>query len=440
MSEERGVNSRIVKIVLLALLAVALIVLLVMYLLDKGALPALDGGTMQFEQTGTIVRYDMDSRAQFHTYKDGGGFFSATKDGIRFIAGDGSEKMNSAYSMASPKLVGKGGVVGVAEPGGLSLYVFDKTGLLYVARPENPILHFSVAANGYACVVTQTGNDYDIFVYNDKGLVSLHGFHADTNVYPVAADVSNDGRILAVSYLDTNGAEINSRIVFSYINKSEAAAYAASNGIYGGSEQNPDRLIGVLRFMEGNQLIAVSDKDIVCYEADNGGRRKWSLTLGNMLDAICLTESNWFAVAYGSRNPNLPGEEPGLCRFYDLDGSPLGEFNAAGKVTQLSLGFSSAIVGSEHQLTALSQSGNTLWTYAATQDLLQVLFLENTNKVLIAGETQAEVLRRAKVRQAADAADSTPFPADVSTPNSSAEPTPLESPAPTDPPTTEEAM
>jgi len=398
MSEEKGVNSRIIRITLLVLLAVAFVVMAVLFIMDNGALPTVGGAPMHFETTNISIRHDMDSHSQIHTYKDGKGFFLASRDGIRFIGSDGLEKMNSTYNMTAPKLIGKGSTAGVAEAGGLQLYVCSADRLLYTVMTDHPILSFSVAANGYSVVITQNGTEYNIIVYNAQGQINHRGVFVDANVYPMAADVSNDGRILAVSYLDTNGGEMNSKIFFSYINKTEAADFAAAEGVFAADNNHPDGLVGILRFMDGNHLIAVSDRSIVCYEADNRAKRKWDIDLGNTLDAVCFSEPTWFAIAYGDRNPNKPGEEPGLSQFFDLNGTVLGEYQSFGRVSKLAMGYNTALICSGRQFTAAAQNGSVLWTYDATYDVSQALFIENTNRLVLAGGTQTEVLHRVRER------------------------------------------
>ena len=400
MAKSKGVSGRAVRIVALVLLGVLLALSICFFVMENGALPVSGTGAMHFEAAGITMRYDMDSYAQIHTYKEGKGFFLASRDGVRFVGSDGLEKMSDTFNMSAPRLIGKAGVIGVAEENGATLYVYNASGRMYAAQTENPIVSFSVAPNGYSVVITRKGEDYNVIVYTDMGKISFNWIYVEPNVYPLAAEVSNDGRILAISYLNTNGGEMNSRIEFVYINKTEAADYVQTDSVYAADNANPDRLVGVLRFMEGNKLLALSDKGIVCYDADNKARRSWSMELGNVLDAYCFAEPGWFALAYGERDPNLPGEEPGLCRFYDLSGTVLGDYRAPAGATALFAGYNSVLIGSGRQFTALSNNGNFLWSYDATMDVSQALFMENTNKLVLAGGAQAEVVRR--VRDKAD--------------------------------------
>ena len=444
MKEKKGVNGRTVRVVVLILLAVMLATGVWMFVMENGVLPTAGSAAMVFEEAVVAARYDMDSRTQVYTYKEGKGFFIASRDGIRFLSSDGQEKMSCTYNMIVPRLAGRGGYAGVAEDGGTNLYVCNAEERLYTVTTENPIRSFSVAANGYAVVITQKDDTYDVIVYNNKGQISHYGLFVDANVYPIAADVSNDGEILAVSYLDTSGGEMNSRILFSYVNKTKAADYATDNGVFAAVNHNPDRLVGMVRFMEGNMLLALSDKDLVCYDTNNAARRKWSLELGNKLDAACFSEPGWFALAYGSRDPNVSGEEPGLCRFYDLNLTVLGEYKAGAKVTQLTAGYGTALVCCERQYNAVAQSGNELWRYDATHDVSQALFMENTNTLVLAGGTQTEIVRRVKEKVETEVdttATNAPTPTPdtgltgIPLPTETAEPTDLVDPAEMDNPT-----
>jgi|GEM_PF-1718079 len=430
MPDKQGVSKRSLRTIILILLGVTLFVMLVLFVMENGALPSPGNTSMIFEPTDIATEYDMDN-PKIYTAKNEKGIFLATRDSLRFITADGKETILGTYNITAPELVGKGDIVGVAGNGGLSLHVFNTDGALYTAATDHPIAFFSVAANGASVVITPNGDNYDITTYNSKGAVSSYTLYAEANVSPIAADVSDDGRILAVSYLDRNGGEISSKLTFSYINKSEAEDYAAANGVYAAVNSDADSLIGIIRFMKDNLLLALSDRSLACYDANNGAKTKWSMNLGNKLSAICLTESDWFALAYGARNPNVPGEEPGVCRFYDLNGSMLGEYHAAGQITHLAAGHNAALLYSDRYLTAVSQSGNLLWTYEATQDILQASFFENTNKLVLTGSTQTSILRRTRLAPASAAPDELFLPtetldnADTSTdaPDNTATPT-----------------
>ena len=432
------IENRITHIIIIALLAVILLVMLILFFMRNGALPSLGNTNMVFELADETMAYSIDS-PKLYTTKDTKGFFLATRDDIRFVTPDGKETRLGTYNLTAPELVGKGDVVGVASNGGTTLHIFKPQGALYTVTTENPISFFSVTENAYAVVIARNGENYDIIVYNNKGKDISYTLYAEPNISPIAADVSSDGRILAVSYLDRNGGEINTKVTFSYTNKAEAADFTAENGVFAAVTPDPDTIIGILRFMKGNTLIALSDRNLMCYEVGDKAVLKWSIDLGNKLSAICLSESDWFALAYGARNPNIPGEEPGVCRFYDLNGSALGEYRVTGQISQLTLGAGAALVTGDRRLTAISQNGNLLWTYDAPSDTLQAAFFENTNQIVLVGSAQTQILRRVKLAPASADPAASPIesaePLDSAAPLESAEPTdsaaPAESSAPT---------
>ena len=87
---------------------------------------------------------------------------------------------------------------------------------------------------------------------------------AESGIYPLCCDVSPDGEIIAISYIDTTGVEIKSKIGMFYINSDTGADYTDS--MYGAVEKN-DEIIFKMYFMGGNNLIAIGDRNITSISA-----------------------------------------------------------------------------------------------------------------------------------------------------------------------------
>ncbi|MDR1706268.1 MAG: DUF5711 family protein [Clostridiales bacterium] len=355
------------------------------------------GGETAFVTTGVTVDFDPDSGEAVYT-PGSDGFYFATKDGARFITAADKQLMTEPYTMQNPVLFGAGDVMGVVEASGYDAYIYNTEGLMYAKHYENPIVNFSVTEQGYSCVVTKNGDDYESFVYNHGG--AAIGHQEDTERIILSTAISNDGRIWAVSYLDISGAEYNSYITFGYLKKSEAQGY--SDGIYGtlrgeNGELN-NQYFSMIRFMNGNNLIVVSDKAVFCVDAASPAQAKWIMPLDNELDQAAFYEG-YAAFALGRARQGVPVEPAGRVILLNMNGERIFERDMGDRVTSLHIGGPGLIVGQDLSFTALGYKNQVLWEYNAPFDTRDIQFLDSAERTVIRTGTDVSIMKLTKIKE-----------------------------------------
>lgn len=399
MDKEGKVKIGKFNLVMIVLLVAAFILFMVLELMGKSNFVGNSDGVQEFVATDVSVAYDANSKAAFYTYAKKDGFFYATKDGISFINADGSEAMSRTYNIASPVMIGEGSVVAVLEKGGNSIYVYNSEGEMYQVTLPFPILNCSINQTGYVSAILKKDDNYMINVFNNKGILQSEGSLVYKNKIPIATDVSNDGRILAICFLDSSNVEINSFVNFYYLNAGEASEYQNEDGLFAVSGDNSDQIIGIIKFMDNNALVTVSDKEIAVYEPEKKPVKKAVLPLYNKISAVSFGDTNYFALAYGDKIANQPSEnseKEGMVGIYDLSLNKTGEFLADGKVNYLYCGLNSVIIGEDRNFSAVTNGGSLIWKYTSLQDTKQVNFVGSTSKILLAGSTEANIIKITK--------------------------------------------
>ncbi len=382
--------TRRVKIAIFMVTVVAAVALLA-YIIISGNLLGASSNTYGMRETEIRFKYDFQSCADFGSGTSGA--FYSTKDGMKYIGADGSELMSHTYTLISPVFVHEGDYGAVYEHKGKTLYVYDKNGLLYNKTFDGGILAVSMNARGYTGIITQAGEFYDIYVYNDKG-IALKKYIYRESPFPISVDVSDDGRILAVAFLDFGGVDITSKTILIYINQSEYINYA--DGIFGSINGNSGQYLGMIKFMNGNNLLAVSDAEIALYNTTGSCEKKWSYSLGNKLSAISFIGTNGFAVALGKPFINKTAEAENSVFFYDLTLKKTGEYLCGGEILGLSSGYGSVLIEESKKITAVTKEGKELWSFNTTQDIKSAQFIDNTSTVLISSGNEAVIYKLAK--------------------------------------------
>ena len=348
----------------------------------------------QFVEVTGPIRYDHNSNAIIYS-DNTSGFYICTKDGVRFFSTSGELRWESVFSMSQPIMATNRQFIAVAEYRGRSLHVYNSiSGEQYVKEFDHPILSFSVNTRGFSSVILARDDAYVIQVFDSIGNVPFNMNYPTTNIFPIATAISNDNRILAISYLDIT-ANMTSQITYSYINKSEDRGIS-SDGMFAGTEHK-NQIVGILNFIDSNSLIAISDSEISNIDVELAEKR-WTYEFDNELDKFGLLNDRTFALALGKPILNRDAEPLGTVKIYNTNLDEMGAFSLGKTVTYMSTGHNSSIVGSGRVYSALNRSGKLLWEYHATTDLKEVMFLNNTDNILIATNTEAQILRRVRTR------------------------------------------
>jgi len=345
--------------------------------------------------TEVTISYGFDMQASFYSPGARHFFFSA-RDGMQNMSSTGELRWQEAYDMVQPLMIGRGDKVAVGEPGGRSIYVFNAAGLLYTADLPHPVLYFTVNPTGFLSTILQTDSGYMIKVFNPSNPNDPdYGYRAvinDANIFPFSVDVSDCGTFVAKAFWDVNTLMF-SRLTFGFFRGVD------SRGMHDGffaSNSFPDEFIYRIRFTSGGRkLLVLSDQQIIGFTVEDGSREKaWSIPLYNRPELFTIGE-NHFAFVTGDPFLNEPNaKNPGVLHIYDFNGRPTGTYNLGRRATHLHMGFNAILVGTGRTFYAINTNGTRKWTYSAIHDVQDMIFLDNTDTVLLAGGARATVMRR----------------------------------------------
>ncbi len=389
---DKGISSNLIKIIILVLLFVAVIIYFLMDIFSiENPVPA-SADASGLALVSVLKEFDAQSRSSVYA-SDKGGYFFITKDGIKYYGKDGREAQSGLFNTSEPIVAGRGNVVGIWEFRGSAVYVFSDKGELHTHQTDNPIIHLSVNALGYCSFITQEKDAYRLYVYDAGGLKLKEGIFTTQNVFPMSSALSDDGKYLAVSFLDINGVNMNSQVAYSSLKSNDSIEY--TDTVFASSVINTGEIITKLEFVD-NKLVIVSDKRVKCVDMSDPSKDKWSIDLYNKLDGICFNGSSGFAVALGEEIINKPSESPGLVKYYVLnDGDFLWDYqtSARNRVSLMSSGFGSLIIGSGRNFTALTEKGKTIWSINPMESVTQMFFMGDINNIIQVSQTKASTYK-----------------------------------------------
>lgn len=334
----------------------------------------------------------IDSGNQTAVAAFGLNFALCTKDGVKYYAGMGDQKWNDTFNMASPVAVSEGEYIAVGDMSGKTVRVYDGAGLLYSLQTDGSLVQFALNKNGYLALITKETDSYRIFIYNAKGSLLKERVEESSGVYPLSADISDDNRAFAVSYLDTADITPTARVLSFYINTSDSEEYTDS--MFAAVEKT-DEVIPVVSYWKDGTLAALSDKSIYGISAKDG-QEAWQYELENTVDYASFGAEDYIVVALGDSVANRDGRERGTVCWIDSSGKERASFENGETVTYLNAGAKGVVVGSGREYKGLTHNGSLAWNYKATADTGDLIPMEKLGRVMAVTQESIEILDMTK--------------------------------------------
>jgi hypothetical protein len=399
-------NNEKPRLTVFAKILIAVMLVITAVLFQLFVLPKFGANReMQIAATGIGVVYDYDSGAAFHS-NDSLFFYFATGDSMRFMASNNDQpSWRYPFAFTNPWLSARGGYAAVGEEsGGRVVYVFNENGYLFRVELENTILSFGINETGFLSVVAQYDGGYGIYVFNQHRSAAENplfhwAFYHDL-IAPTHVEVSPDGTYIAIAFVDWIFTPKTS-VQFRYI--SQWNAWGTDRGHFA-TEDFPGQFLTALRFMNDNRLIVSTTSQISCFQLGPGhavSRPIWEHELENVKSHIAFYNGTHFSYAARERLPmaTSEGDPVGTVRIFGVNGQQTGMFELGRRATHLRMGHNHVIVGGDRGFHAIDFRGNHVWEHTTLFDTKDVLFLDNTNTILVAGSNQAEIFERRRVRE-----------------------------------------
>lgn len=191
------------------------------------------------------------------------GFLTYSKDGISYTDYKGNAMWNQTYDMQAPKVAVRSGWVAVGDYNGNLIYKISPEGTAVQIDTNLPIKNLAVSANGVVAAVLEDGDVTWINVYNPSGEKAV-GIKTtmQKSGYPVELSLSDNGRLMLVSYLKAESGSMKS--VVSFYNFGEVGQNYTDTMV--SSYEYADAVVPFAVFNNAETAISVANNQFVLYE------------------------------------------------------------------------------------------------------------------------------------------------------------------------------
>ena len=211
------------------------------------------------------------------------------------------------------------------------IVVYNLAGKLYEIKMDigESLLAFFINKSGDLVYISNKKNIYNICVYNKLGEKVFTNIYSEENIFPVSADVSPDGKILAIVYADLNDIEVVSKVVFINLGDNEhvfASLQEKNNFIYGVS------------FVASKKIILLSTQQVICENIDqNRISEKWRINFNKSASDIEFNK-RFLIAKFDSEDKKNNIKNGNMIYVYSVDsGNKINTFSLGSDVNFMSL-------------------------------------------------------------------------------------------------------
>lgn len=238
---------------------------------------------MVYDEMEVVDRIAREESMMSEYYSLDSYILRCSRDGAACINNKGKTVWDLTFEMQQPLVDVCEDYAAIAEAGGNKVYIVNKDGRQGELETLLPIRQVRVAAQGIVVVVLEDGNKNWINFYNKEGeLLADNKAPLANKGYPLSLDVSNDGKKLAVSYLQINGAKTESIMAFYNF---DSVGYNVTDHLMS-STVYEDTLFPTVAFITNTIVIAFGDNMCIGYEGTQSPEEIFKLTYEEEIESI----------------------------------------------------------------------------------------------------------------------------------------------------------
>lgn len=270
-----------IRKVRLAKIRRVLTLLILISLAVCGTYLLLDNQTYARARTAAEYPIDISDTSSYAQFADG--IVRYNRDGVVFLNRKNEEQWIQPTQLQNPTICLKDNAFAVADNGGNSILVFTREGLKGEIETTLPIEKIAISDQGIVSAILRNENSPQIISYDATGNILVEQqVTVSTTGYPVALEMSDDGNMLAVSYLYTEGTAIKSKVI--YYNFGETGQERTDNIVM--SEEYDNTVMAEIFFMGDDRSIVVGDDRFVIYRGKEVPEKQKEITLDQEIQSV----------------------------------------------------------------------------------------------------------------------------------------------------------
>ena len=370
-----------IRKVRLAKIRRVLTLLILISLAVCGTYLLLDNQTYARARTAAEYPIDISDTSSYAQFADG--IVRYNRDGVVFLNRKNEEQWIQPTQLQNPTICVKDNAFAVADNGGNSILVFTREGLKGEIETTLPIEKIAISDQGIVSAILRNENSPQIISYDATGNILVEQqVTVSTTGYPVALEMSDDGNMLAVSYLYTEGTAIKSRVI--YYNFGETGQERTDNIVM--SEEYDNTVMAEIFFMGDDRSIVVGDDRFVIYRGKEVPEKQKEIMLDQEIQSVFHSDRY---IGFILLNQEKSGYE---LRLYSRLGEQVLSREISGKYSNVKIDGSEVIMFDGSRCCIITASGIVKFEGDLNVEALEIFQAPGINRYYVMSVDELRVI------------------------------------------------
>lgn len=246
------------------------------------------------------IQYEDSSSAQFKSFN--GNILKYSRDGAIAFNMDNDMLFNQTYEMQNPMVDICGDYVALGDYRGTKIYILNSEGLQGKIDTTLGVQRFSVSGNGNVAVVLEEDDITWVKLFNKDGEnIANDRTTMRKSGFPLSMDLSDDGKMLNLSYLYIDSGKISSSVAF--YNFGSVGQNEIDN-LVSGYNYN-DETITYVQFINPSTSFAIGNTRFEIFSGNERPENVFDTTLEDEVESVFYNES-YIGLVYKSTSQSEP--------------------------------------------------------------------------------------------------------------------------------------
>ena len=355
--------------------------IVVAVMIVTGTCLVIENQTYTSVTTADSYKKNTEDSNQYAAFSDG--MIRYSRDGVVFLNKKNQEKWIQPCQIQNPVIDINEDVFAVADIGGNTIMIFQKSGLKGEIETTLPIEKIAVSNQGIVSAILKNESTPQIISYDAVGNILVeHQVNLNSTGYPISLDMSADGKNLLVSYLSTKNGTLKS--VFASYNFGQAGQQKTDNLIY--TEEFEQTVVADVFYMDASTSVAVGDKSFAIYEGTQSVKKKKEVNLNQEIRSEFHSDKY---IGFLLTNQDKSGYE---VQLYDKTGKQMINREITGEYSHAKLAGDEMILFDGTKGCVISDTGIQRFKGDWGMDVQDVVPTEGIHRYLLAGADELRVV------------------------------------------------
>lgn len=326
----------------------------------------------------TKTSSDNNQYVAFHN-----GIVRYSRNGVTYLNHKNKELWIQSGQFKNPIIDVNKNVFAIADCGGNSVQIFDRKGLKGEFETTLPVEKISISNQGVISIILKNGNTPYIVTYDSSGNILVENEVSVSSLgYPTALDMSEDGTVLAVTYLDTGSGSLKSKVIcYNFGEKGKNK----TNHIVSQKEYD-EEIMPEIYFMDKSNLVVVSDHSFIIYSGKDVPKKKKEVTLKQEIQSTFHTSKY---IGFILLKEDKTGYE--VC-LYNKAGKQIMCKDIKGEYSNVSMTGSEIIMYEGSRYCVITKTGVERVNKDLGMNILSVIPANGINKYWVMGTNELRVI------------------------------------------------